>query len=112
CILVRSLTAESRGNAVGVGLADIITAGLLRDIDFNALACNAVTSTFLERGKIPLVAPNDHTAIRWGLQIAKNDEPPRARILRIRDTMHLETSLAPQALVPELQRREGIGCGN
>lgn len=109
CVMVRSLTPASHGNAVGVGLADVITAQLHAQIDFEALACNALTSNFLERGRIPLVAPNDRTAIEWAAKLAKFDLAS-ARIVRIRDTMHLETLLVSASLLHELQGREGIQC--
>jgi hypothetical protein len=45
-IHARDLTPETHGNAVGMGLADIITRRLFDKIDFAATYENAATSTF------------------------------------------------------------------
>ncbi len=51
-IVVTDLTEKTHGNAIGIGLADLITRRLFSKIDFNATYQNAITSTFLHRGKI------------------------------------------------------------
>ena len=53
---VSDLTAQTHGNAIGVGLADVITRRLFAKIDYAATYGNVITSSFLERGKIPIVA--------------------------------------------------------
>src|SRR5678815_5045348 len=55
-IMVSDLTDISHGNAIGVGLADVITRRLYDTIERGETYRNVVTSSFLERGKIPIVA--------------------------------------------------------
>jgi hypothetical protein len=110
CVFVRRLTPASHGNAVGIGLADVITAGLLRQIDFEAMACNVLTSNFLERGKVPLVAPDEQTAVEWAARIAGYSDWSAARIVRIRDTAHLEKFLASEAALRG-SHGNGMVCG-
>ncbi len=55
-MMVCDLTDQSHGNAIGVGLADVITRRLHAKIDRDATYANVLTSGFLERGKIPIVA--------------------------------------------------------
>ncbi len=89
-IMVATLSERSHGNAVGVGLADVITQSLYDRIDYHATYENVVTSGFLERGKIPLTAPDDQTAFRIALGSCGGVPPGQERVLRIRDTLHLE----------------------
>ena len=53
-IVVCDLTQGSEGNAVGVGIADIITQRLLDKFDMDALNMNTITGVCPEMGKIPL----------------------------------------------------------
>lgn len=87
-IIADSLTPASHGNALGVGLCDIITKRLYQDIDLSATTENVVTSGFLERGRIPVVAADLPEAERWALR-ALHLAPEAASIARIRSTLEL-----------------------
>ncbi len=88
-IIVRDLTDVSHGNAIGVGLADICTRHLFNKIDFKATYANLKTSTFLERGKIPVVAKNDREAAEFAVRTIGPAGSDEIRIVRIPDTLHL-----------------------
>jgi hypothetical protein len=102
------LTAQTHGNAIGVGLADVITRRLFAKIDYEATYGNVVTSSFLERGKIPVVAENDRAAFDIALRSCGHLAGGRARIVRIMDTLHLEEVYASSAIMDELSDRQGI----
>lgn len=101
-ILVASLSERSQGNAVGVGLADVITRALYERIDHATTYRNVITSTFLERGKIPLVAPDDQTAFQVALNSCGGVRTGEERILRIADTLNLEEIYVSGAVLKEL----------
>ncbi len=107
-ITVHDLTAASHGNAVGMGLADVITRRLFDKIDLNATNENTVTSTFLERGKIPVVAKDDATAYAWARRSCGVIEPGAKRVVRVRDTLHLAEAYVSDAILAELQGEETI----
>ncbi|MGC9521927.1 MAG: DUF2088 domain-containing protein [Anaerolineae bacterium] len=107
-ITVHDLTDASHGNAVGIGLADVTTRRLFDKIDLHATNENTVTSTFLERGKIPLVAPDDATAYAWARRSCGVLEPGAERIVRVRDTLHLVDAYVSSAVLAELKGREDI----
>lgn len=107
-ILVADLTEESHGNAVGLGLADVITQRLYDKMDLEATYKNALTSTFLERTKIPLVAKNDKLAFEAALRSCGHLPPDREKIIRIKDTLHLDTLYVSQAVVELLKDDSGI----
>ncbi|MDQ3362980.1 MAG: nickel-dependent lactate racemase, partial [Actinomycetota bacterium] len=54
-LIVGDVSEESHGNALGVGLADLTTERLVGQIDRNAMNANVITSTFVERAKVPMV---------------------------------------------------------
>jgi hypothetical protein len=107
-IVVTDLTEESHGNATGVGLADVTTRRLFNKIDFHVTNRNVVTSSFLERGKIPLVAGTDAEAVEFALRSIGGAVGAQPRVLRIRDTLHLGQLYASDALLEELSRRTEI----
>ena len=107
-MMVSDLTDGTHGNAIGVGLADVITRRLFEKIDCDATYANVVTSSFLERGKIPIVAETDRDAFDMALRSCGYLVEGKERIVRILDTLHLEEVYVSAALVDELSGRQGI----
>jgi hypothetical protein len=107
-IYARDLTAGSHGNALGVGLADVVSRRLYGRIDFQATVENAYTSSFLSRAKVPIVAESDEQAIDIALRSCGAIAGGQERIMRIRDTLHLEEIYLSEKLLEELCPRPGI----
>jgi len=107
-IMVRDLTAESHGNAIGVGLADVITRKLFDKIDLPATYQNAVTSTFLERAKIPVVAESDAQALEIAMRACRLIDPAQARVLRIKNTLRLDEFYVSRTVLDEIKDRDSI----
>ena len=101
-IVVSDLTEESHGNAIGIGLADVITRNLFDKINFDVTNKNVATSSFLERGKIPIVAQNDQAALLLALRNCGLVEEGAERIVRIKDTLHLDELYVSDVLVNDL----------
>ena len=82
------LTAASHGNACGMGLADVVPRRFADSIDHEVTRTNIVTSGFLLRGKLPLVADDDRQA--WDLCVrgAGVLDTDSVRAVRIVDTLH------------------------
>ena len=107
-IVVRDLSETSRGNAYGIGLADIITRRLFAKIDFPATYANILTTGFFERGKVPLIAETDRDALTIALRGCEPLDPSQARIMRIRDTLHLDEVHVSSAVLTAIGNRENI----
>lgn len=107
-IAVFDLTSESHGNALGIGLADVTTRSVFDKIDYGATLANAITSSFLDRAKIPLIAENPRQAIEIALRAASVRDFPSARIMRIQNTLRLGEIFVSEALLPELSSCEGV----
>jgi hypothetical protein len=101
-IVVTDLTEASHGNALGVGLADIVTRRLQSKIDPAATNENAVTSTFLERAKVPLVAETDRQALEIALRCSLPAEGVEPRVIRIRNTLRLDELHVSRPVLDEM----------
>jgi hypothetical protein len=101
-IACHELTAASHGNACGVGLADIVTARLADAIDHEVTRTNIVTSGFLLRGKLPVVAAGDRQAWEWCLRGAGVVDVPAVRAARIVDTLHCAELWVTDAVLADL----------
>lgn len=107
-IMVSDLTDESHGNATGTGLADVITKKLYDKIDFDITYKNIATSSFLERGKIPFVAANDLEGFQLAMRNCGFPSNGKERIIRIKDTLHLDELLVSNAILKEIKGNQQI----
>jgi hypothetical protein len=108
-IVCLDLTEESHGNAIGVGIADIITEKMAKKIDWTPTYINTITSGFLERGFMPIAAKNDREALDIALNCCNRYvTEENARLVLAKNTLHLKELIVSQALLDELQGREDI----
>ncbi len=108
-IVCLDLTDESHGNALGVGMADFITQRLYDKIDLPATYTNVLTSGFVERGFIPLIAPTDLDAIELALNCCgRHVTPETVRMMIAPSTLHIDRLLASEALLEELRARGDV----
>ena len=91
-IVVLGLTEASHGNALGIGLADVTTRRFERQVNEDVTNANVLTSTFLERGRMPLVAADDAEALRWALHTC-GATAEHAAVVRVRNSLALENLL-------------------
>jgi len=107
-IAVLGLTAETEGNAVGIGVADIITQRCAQAIDIQATYANALTSGNLMLARIPLTLENDQAAIAAALTCGFNTPPQQVRLVRIGDTLHLDTFYISEGLLEEVENHPAL----
>ena len=88
-IFVRDLTADTHGNAAGLGVTDAITTRLSGKIDAAATAMNAFTSCSPEDAKTPAVFACDRDAILSLLTTVRPASAADLRLVHIRNTMDL-----------------------
>ena len=62
-IFVRDLSPLSNGNAIGMGLADVITDRLFEKVDFEATWVNSLTASSPPAAFTPMHFPNDRTCL-------------------------------------------------
>ncbi len=101
------LSPHSRGNAIGLGNADIITEQLFADMDYEATVINALTSLSLRKAFIPVRLPSDEKAIQAAFCTLGPVLPEKVRAVLIRDTLHVGEFWVSQALKPEVEAVSG-----
>ena len=102
-LVALDLTEESHGNAMGIGLADVVPQRLVDKVNRDALYANVFTSTFLNRAKIPVTMPTDREAIGIALEVLRSVSPESAKVVRIKNTLELERIQLSEALLEEAQ---------
>src|ERR671916_1728233 len=100
-LIVGDVSEPSHGNALGIGLADFTTRRLFEKVDYEAMNQNVLTSTFVERAKIPMVMENDREALEAAVRCNWGVEPEDTRFIRIPNTLHLRYAYLSENLVDE-----------
>ncbi|MEM7190733.1 MAG: DUF362 domain-containing protein, partial [Pseudomonadota bacterium] len=88
-IVVRGLTEATHGNATGLGVADITTQALVKEMDWTKTYVNLVTAGAPGAAALPLVANNDFEAICLAMRGVIMLEGEKARLVRIENTLDL-----------------------
>jgi hypothetical protein len=89
-IVVLDLSEETHGNAIGMGLVDIVTQRLVSKIDYQSTFVNALTGCHSLPGKTPMFLPSDRDAITAALHVSGAVDHQKAKIVRIKNTQNLE----------------------
>ncbi|MFC1540822.1 DUF362 domain-containing protein [Candidatus Latescibacterota bacterium] len=104
-LIVRDLTEESHGNALGVGFADLVTRRLFNKIDFSATYTNGITTGNWSTVRLPITLETDSLCVTTALN--KHTEGT-ARIVRIKNTLELEELYISEPLLEEAEHRENL----
>ena len=107
-IILGDLTPASHGNAVGLGLADIMVRRAYEKIDWQATYENLYTSSFLYRGRTPVVVDTDLDALRYAMRGSNVIDPAQIQIIRVQDTLHLSELLVSPAVLHKISGQENI----
>jgi hypothetical protein len=107
-LFVRDLTPETHGNAIGIGLADFTTTRLVRATDTRVTYINSLTSLTPNSAKLPIHFDTDREAIAAGLTTLGIEDAGIAKVMRIRDTLSLETVELSTAYEPSLAGRADL----
>jgi hypothetical protein len=107
-IFVRDLTAETHGNAIGIGLADLTTLRLVRAINHRFTYINALTSLAPQCAKIPIHFETDREAIEMAMNSLGMSDWQAARIVRIPDTLSLVGMQVSESLFHGLGQRADL----
>jgi hypothetical protein len=106
-IYVRSLTPETHGNAIGVGMADVVSARLVNEVDKVSTYTNALAAMAAGSVRIPMHFANDVECLGAALRLAGAD-PAEARIVRVRNTLALDLFVASSAYGREIAERDDL----
>ena len=102
-IVLLDLTEETHGNAVGFGVADVITMEIYRKLDIPSTYANAITATYLDGANIPVIMNTEEEAIRLAVKSLRRVRPEAARIVRIKNTLELTHITVSEPMLPEVE---------
>jgi hypothetical protein len=100
-LVVLDLRDDSEGNAIGVGVADVVTERLRSKVSWPATYANAMASKSLPGARLPMVAPADADAVKLALAslVGVGSRPPR--VAAISNTLEVNHLAVTEALVRE-----------
>jgi hypothetical protein len=102
-IVVRDLTDETEGNAVGIGMADVVLRRVADRMDRVKTYMNCITAKTPEGARIAMMVDSDREALDVAIACCLQVDPARARVARIVDTKHLEWFYASESVLAEFK---------
>ena len=102
-IVVLNLSAATKGNATGVGLADVTTGKVVKAMNPETTWINCITSGVMASAKLPIHMPTDREAILLALKTCARVKHPQSRIVWIKNTLALERIGVSEPLLPEIE---------
>ncbi|WP_141003215.1 DUF362 domain-containing protein [Nocardioides humi] len=98
-VYARGLTHATAGNAIGVGLADLVHQRLVEAIDPVSTAVNAMTGGSPQTAAVPITATSDAEALSHFDRYLRGARPTsEVRLIRCRDTLSLQRLLVSRAV--------------
>ncbi len=101
-LCVFRLTEEAKGNATGMGMADIIPRQLADSINYEYTYANVITSNNVNFVRMPMVLDTDELVVRCGVKTCTAPKDS-LRGIRIRDTLSLSKLLVTRSVAETLR---------
>ncbi|MBF0279799.1 MAG: DUF2088 domain-containing protein [SAR324 cluster bacterium] len=102
-IVVLDLTRETKGNATGLGVADVITMKLYRQIDIDSTYANVITSAYLDGAAIPIIMNTAMEAVQLAVKTSIRVKEGFCRIVRIKNTLELSEIMVSEPMIEEVE---------
>lgn len=111
-IFVRDLTDETAGNAVGIGMADVVTDRLVRRIDWEPSLANALTANGPAAIRTPIHFPTDRECLERIADTVGRFDWKDVTIGWIRNTLKLGRLALSENLRPEIEANPALTIVN
>lgn len=103
-IYLRGLNEHSYGNAVGLGMADIVHDRLLSQIDWNPTHINSLTASTPAAIRTPIHFPSDRECLEKIWPTVGKFDPSEITIGWIRNSLELSPLCLSENLLPDIQQ--------
>ncbi|MBI5774257.1 MAG: DUF2088 domain-containing protein [Verrucomicrobia bacterium] len=107
-IIVRGLTEQTHGNATGLGYAEFCLTRAVEAMDRRSTWINVTTSGYPAVGMIPPHYDTDREVLEVALGTIGLVEPPRARLLWIRNTLDVVEAECSEAFLEAARQRSDL----
>ncbi len=102
-LILLDVTPASHGNAIGLGLFDIITRKVADQLDYESMYANAIAGNLLGDVRVPCTVDDEETAVRVALRCCRNIDRDNPKIIKIHSTLHLEYIQVSPALLDDVR---------
>ena len=102
-VFVRDISSNSYGNAVGLGMADVISDRLLGKIDWKPTRINSLTASTPAAIRTPVHFPTDRECLEVMLPTVGKLDLAEVTFCRIRNTMAVNRALVSENLLPAIK---------
>lgn len=107
-ILIRRLTAQTHGNAAGIGMADLTTKHVIDEMDVEATRLNCITAAHPEGAKIPVYFDTDREMIASALSQIGLAGPTEAKVIWIQNTLKVIEVECSQIYLDQVRGRDDL----
>jgi hypothetical protein len=107
-IIVLRLTQKTKGNALGIGLADFTLESTAKNIDYETTFTNAIASGNPESGAVPVFLKSETEAIHAALKCVPGCDIDNPTIMKIKNTLNLEYIEVSDALLSNIQNNNNM----
>lgn len=107
-IAVRRLTEATHGNATGIGMVEFCRSSLLEQMDVETTRINCLTSGHVTAAMIPVDFSTDREIIDEALNTVGFCDAESARVIWIRNTLHLTEVCCSAAYLGEIEDRKDL----
>jgi len=107
-IMVRDLSDNTYGNAVGIGMADVIHARILPQIDWKPTRINSLTASTPAAIRLPISFATDRECIEVMAKTVGKTDMSAVTIGRIRNTLELSLVEMTENLLPVIRENPNL----
>ncbi len=107
-IFVRNLAEDSGGNAIGIGMADVIADRLVAKMDAQATYVNSLTACNPEGSRMPIHFATDRECIERIAPTVGQPDPGRLKIGWIINTLRLDVLGLSENLTEEIRKNPDL----
>lgn len=107
-IFVRDLTKATKGNGIGIGLADFTSTRLVKALNLSYTYMNAITALAVTTAKIPIYYDTDCEVLQNAFRSLAVNSFEKLRVVRILNTLCLDRMLVSEALQAQVQSHAGL----
>ena len=107
-IIIRGLTAETHGNATGIGLAEFALTRAIDAMDIEVTRTNCLTGGHATGAMIPIHYPTDRQVLDVSLPTIGLTEPVDAKLMWIHNTLDVAEVECSAAYLDEARTRDDL----
>lgn len=107
-IIALDLTRGSEGNAIGVGALDFVSKRLVDKINKKHMYINGITAQCPRKAAIPIYYETDRELLEQALNTIGLVEPHNAKIMRIKNTLHISELYVSENYLPEIKDSKNL----